>query len=129
MIQYEEHPELGYVEFTLDGKIDRESFEAVVTKLGPLMDEHKKLGILKHIVSFGGIAPAVLWDDLKFGFRHLKHVGPVAVVSDKKWIEVWTKLASPFWRSDVRFFAADELDEARAWLAEHMRSTEPRARS
>lgn len=120
MIQFEEHPELGYVELTLEGKVDRESFEELVSKLGPLMDERGKVGILERIVSFGGIAPSVLWDDIKFGFRHLKHVGPVAVVSDKKWIEVWTKLASPFWRTEVRFFGANELDEARAWLAEQM---------
>lgn len=120
MIEYLEHPEAGYVEFKLDGKVDREGFESVVSKLGPLMDRSGKVGILEHIVSFGGISPSVLWDDLKFGFRHFKHVGPVAVVSDKRWIEVWTKMAAPLWASPVRFFETKELGEAREWLAAQM---------
>ena len=120
MIRYEEHPEHGFVELTLDGKIDREGFEDLVSKLGPHMDAAGKVGILKHIVSFGGITPSVLWDDLKFAFEHFKHVGPVAVVSDKKWIEVWTKMAAPFWMKPVKFFEEDDLDDAREWLAEQM---------
>ena len=120
MIRYEENPEHGYVELTLDGKIDRAGFQDIVSKLGPLMDRTGRVGILKHIVSFGGMSPSVLWDDLKFGFEHLKHVGPVAVVSDKKWIEVWTKLAAPLWMRPVKFFEEDDLDDAREWLAEEM---------
>jgi len=131
MLHYEDHAGEGYVELRSDGKVDRASFDDVVAKLGPRMEEHAqagrgKLGILKHVVSFGGIAPAVLWDDLQFAFSHLKHVGPVAVVSDKKWIEVWTKLAAPFWRSSVRFFEAGRLEEARAWLEHETRSAATR---
>ena len=125
MIKYEEHLEQGYVQLTIDGKVDREGFEEIVAKLGPAMKEHGKLGLLKIVHSFTGMTPAVFWDDLKFAFGHLKHVGAVAVVSDKKWIEVWTKLATPFWTEDVRFFESDELDEARRWLAE--RKPKPKA--
>ena len=120
MLNYTEHPEQGYVELRLEGKIERADFEEVAEKLGKLMDERGKVGLIKHIVSFTGIEPSVLWDDLKFAFRHLKHVGPVAVVSDKKWIEVWTKLAAPLWWSEARFFEEDDLDDAREWLAEKM---------
>jgi hypothetical protein len=121
MIQIHSHAPEGYVELHLDGKVDREGFERVAKELGELMDARAaagegRLGILKDIVSFGGIPPSVLWDDIQFGFRHLKHVGPVAVVSDKKWIEVWTKIAAPFWGSEVKYFDRDDLDEARAWL-------------
>lgn len=123
MIRYEEHPTQGFVELTIDGKVDRESFEEVVSQLGPFMEQRGKVGVLKNIQSFGGIAPAVLWDDIKFGFAHLKNVGPVAVVSDKKWIAAWTKLAAPFWASEVRFFESGELAQARQWLGEQMAAT------
>ncbi len=123
MIRYEEHPEQGYVEIILDGKVDRESFGVVARRMGTLMDERGKIGLMKRIVSFGGIEPSALWDDMKFAYRHLKHIGPVAVVSDKRWIEVWTKLAQPFWSSDVHFFGEDELEEAHAWLSEHSPSS------
>jgi len=122
MLDYKQHPERGYVELKLDGSVSKKDLEAVVSKLGPLMDQCGKVGILKHIVSFGGITPAALWDDLKFAFRHLKHVGPVAVVSDKKWIEIWTKLAAPILRSDVRFFEEEDIAEARTWLTGEMTS-------
>ena len=120
MIEYAPHADQGYVELTLDGKIDREGFEEVVDQLGPLMEKHGKIGILKHILSFRGMSPTVLWEDLKFAFRHLKHVGPVAVVSDKRYIAVWTKLARPLWSGEVRFFEENQLEEARAWIAAQM---------
>lgn len=117
MIDYLEHEGARYVELTIDGKVDRQSFEKVVQQLEPVLQETDQLGILKHIISFGGMEPSLLWDDLKFAFRNVRHVGPVAVVSDKKWIEIWTKLAAPFWKSEVRFFETAELEEARAWLS------------
>ncbi len=120
MIQSKEHAELGYAELTINGKVDRQSFDRVVFQLGPFMKEHGKIGLLKHVISIGGISPSVLWDDLKFAFGHLKYVGPVAVVSDKSWIETWTKLSAPFWGSEVRFFEEDDLEEAREWMSERM---------
>jgi hypothetical protein len=118
MITYTQDAEKGIAELTLDGSINRESFDEVVGQLVPLMEAHGVVGLLKHIVSIGGISPSVLWDDVKFAYHNLKHVGPVAVVSDKKWIEVWTKMADPFFKSEARYFTEDQLDEARAWLEE-----------
>ena len=118
MITYSEDSARGIVEMTLDGKVTRESFDEIAGKLGPLMDAQGKIGILKRIVSFGGIEPSALWEDFKFVYRHLRHVGAVAVVADKKWIEVWVKLASPFFKAESRFFEEDEVDEARDWLVE-----------
>jgi hypothetical protein len=120
MIEYLDHPERGYIELTIDGKLDRKSFDEIVSKLGPRMEQTGKLGILKNVVSFRGVEPSVLWDDFKFALGHLKHVGPVAVVSDKKWIEVWTKLSAPFVKSKVRFFEQDDLEDAREWIEDEM---------
>lgn len=117
MIHCRLHEEENWAELELDGRIDRSGFDAVAKELGAFMDQRGRIGILKHIRSFGGIAPSVLWDDLKFGFQHLKHCGPVAVVSEKRWIEVWTRLARPFWSSEVAFFEPQELEGAREWLA------------
>ena len=121
MITYTQDEEKGIAELRVEGGLTRDSFDEIVSQLGPLMETHGSVGLLKHIVSLGAISPSVLWDDVKFGLGNFKHIGAVAVVSDKKWIEVWTKLASPFWRSEVHFFAMDDLDEARAWLIEQVR--------
>ena len=120
MLKYTEHPTEGFAELRIDGKIDAKGFEEVADKLSKLMDERGKVGLLEHIVSIGGIEPSVLWEDLKFAFEHLRHVGPVAVVSDKRWVEIWTKLAAPLWRDEVKFFEPDELEEARTWLGARM---------
>ena len=61
MIDYTHHSKEGYVELRLDGAVNKEDLDAVVSKLVPLMDESGKIGILKHIVSFGGITPAAFW--------------------------------------------------------------------
>lgn len=36
----------------------------------------------------------------------------------KKWIEVFTKMASPFVSAEVRYFNEAEIDRAREWLRE-----------
>ena len=118
MITYTQDEEKGIAELKIEGGLTRDSFDEIVAQLGPLMETHGSVGLLKHIVSLGTIPPSVLWDDLKFGLGNLKHIGAVAVVSDKKWIEVWTKMANPFFKAEARFFSADQMDEARAWLAE-----------
>ena len=41
-----------------------------------------------------------------------------AVVAEKKWIEVFTRLVSPFVSAEVRYFDAGQIDEVRRWLRE-----------
>ncbi|MHC4956508.1 MAG: SpoIIAA family protein [Planctomycetota bacterium] len=48
----------------------------------------------------------------------MKHIDRVAVVADKKWIEIWTKMANPFFKAEAKYFGADEIENARAWLKE-----------
>ncbi|MDA1267025.1 MAG: STAS/SEC14 domain-containing protein [Planctomycetota bacterium] len=120
MLQFEDHADQGYVAFTIDGVVPREDLEEALTLFEPLLEQHRRLGVLEHIVSFRGISPLALWRDLRFAARHLMHVGPVAVVSDRRYVRVWSKMAAPFWKAEVRFFPREELEEARAWLVEQM---------
>jgi hypothetical protein len=118
MFEYREIPETNIVEFTIDGKITAQEFDEVIERLEAAIAQHGTIRVLEHIRSFGGMPAAKWWDDIKFGFRHARHVSRAAVVAEKKWIEVFTRLVSPFVSAEVRYFDAAEIDEARRWLRE-----------
>ncbi len=116
MIDYCEIPETGVVEMRVDGRVSRDAFEQISTQLEAFIIRHGKVRVLEIIDHFGGIDASVLWDDIKFGLRHLNDFSRVAIVTDKRWIEIWTKAASRLVKCEVALFHHDELDAARAWL-------------
>ena len=69
-------------------------------------------------MSLGLIEPSALWENLRFAFRHMKHVERVAGVADQAWMGKLTKLANPFFSAEMRFFPAEQIEAARAWLRE-----------
>jgi hypothetical protein len=55
---------------------------------------------------------------MKWGFSNLKNIERVAAVGDKAWMDRVTKMANPLFAAEMRFFLADQVEEARAWLRE-----------
>ncbi len=116
MIEYREFPETAVVELRVDGRVTRDAFEQISTQLEAFIIRHGKVRILEVIDHFGGIDASVLWDDIKFSLRHLNDFSRVAIVTDKRWIEIWTKATSRLVKCEVGLFHQDEIDDARAWL-------------
>jgi hypothetical protein len=69
-----------------------------------------------------GIDLGALWEDTKaagtIGLKHRSDWGRIAMVSDKEWLR--KALAGFGWLTpgELRAFDADQLDAARAWIAE-----------
>ena len=117
MITYYEVSETNIIEVTVDGKITAQDFDELVEKFEAAMERHGKVRVLEHVKSFGGMPLSKWWEDFKFGIKHWRDVERAAVVADKKWIELWTKVVKPFVKCEVRYFASAEIEEARQWLA------------
>ena len=118
MIEYREIPETAVVEMRVDGRVTRDAFEQISTQLEAFIIRHGQVRILEVIDHFGGIDASVLWDDIKFSLRHLNDFSRVAIVTDKRWIELWTKATRRFVKCEVALFHQDQIDAARAWLNE-----------
>ena len=116
MIDYREMPETGVVEIRIDGRVSREAFDRVASKLEAFIECHGKVRVLEIVDSFGGMDPSVFWDDLKFGLRHLNDFSRCAVVTEKRWVEVMTKAVRPFVSCEIELYHHDEIETARTWL-------------
>jgi hypothetical protein len=67
---------------------------------------------------FDKFSGGAAWRDATVGMRHFTDFERVAVVTDKDWIENMVEAFGFVMPGDVETFDFDELNEARAWIAE-----------
>ncbi len=118
MLAYHEVSGTNIIEITVDGKIGPAEFDGLVRKFEEAIERHGTVRVLERVKSFGGMPLGTWWEDFRFGVRHWSDVERAAVVADKTWIAVWTRMIKPFLKCEVRYFGSAEIEEARAWLGE-----------
>lgn len=118
MIEFHQVPGTNVYELTIDGAISSAEFDSLLKRFEEAIARHGKVRVLEEIRELGGIPPSKVWEDLKFGFRHMRDVQRAAVVAKQKWIEVVGSLLNPFISADVRYYRPEEREIARAWILE-----------
>ncbi|WP_456402235.1 STAS/SEC14 domain-containing protein [Hydrogenimonas sp.] len=106
----------AFVEFTLIGRLTHEDYETFV----PFIESAVRnlppgsLNILIDMSRFEGWTLEAAWDDFKFGLEIRNDIEKMAVVGDKKWEELFTKMVGWLIGGKAKFFR--EKEEARRWL-------------
>lgn len=67
---------------------------------------------------FTGFTGAAAWEDAKVGMRHFTDFERIAVVSNTEWVRHMVRAFGFAIPGEVRVYAGDDLDQARAWVAE-----------
>jgi len=116
MLAYREMDNLAAVEIDISGRVSTEEFDATATKLETFIKRHGKVRVLEVIHDFEGMDAAALWHDLKFSLRHLNDFSRCAIVSDAKFLSIWSAIAEPFIDCEVAYFPPEEVEAARDWL-------------
>jgi hypothetical protein len=116
MLAYKEMDNLAAVEIDISGRVSTEEFDAAATKLETFIKRHGKVRVLEVIHDFEGMDAKALWHDLKFSLRHLNDFSRCAIVSDAKFLSIWSAIAEPFIDCEVAYFPTDEVETARDWL-------------
>lgn len=100
------------------GTVSAEDYEnVIVPAIEKKLRNYSKLRFLYHLGSdFTGYTPFAVWDDAKFGIRHLTSFEKVAVVSEVPWVIHAVKFFGLFVPCPVELFDNDRLDAAKAWL-------------
>lgn len=96
------------------GRLTEEDYRDLVPRLDREIERREKLRLLILLRDFEGWTPAALLEELRFDLRHRKDFDRVAVVGERAWEELGTKISAPFFSGSVRFF--DKEESARAWL-------------
>jgi len=78
-------------------------------------------GKLRLLYAFGSEFPdyssGAAWEDTKLGLGHLRSWERIAIVGDADWLRRSIHALGWAMPGEVRMFASDEMDAARAWIA------------
>jgi len=98
------------------GKLTHKDYEV----LTPMLDnavkavEHPKIQAFVDVLDLDGWELRTAWDDFKLCLKHGREFSRVALVGDKPWERVATKVAGWFICGETEYF--EDSDEAMAWL-------------
>lgn len=104
------------LEVSLGGKLVKEDYNAFVPAVDEAIKTHGKIRMLVVMHDFHGWTASAAWEDTKFGARHFRD--RLAMVAETKWRRGMAVFCRPFTTAKVRYFEHDQIDAARAWLAE-----------
>jgi hypothetical protein len=111
----------GTVGFRVEGKIERDDYDKVLTPELRRALEAGKLRTLYVIENLGMIEPSALWADSKLGFdlavRHREAWVRSAIVTDIEWIVQAFRLFAWMIPGEVRIFPLAEVGQAKSWVA------------
>jgi hypothetical protein len=106
------------LEVDLHGKLAREDYERFVPEIERMIREYFKIRVLITMHDFHGWDAGAIMEDIKWNARHFSDIERLAVVGEKTWHTLMTRFSRPFSKTEVRYFTAEELDAARAWINE-----------
>lgn len=120
MIETKMVPGTNIVEMTIEGKVSTMEFDETLRVFEEAIKQHGSIKVLERVGELGTppIPWSRFWEDIKFGFEHLRDISVVAVVSDQRWISGWVKMFKPLLKADIRMFKEAELEKARQWLGQ-----------
>ncbi len=104
----------------LVGKIEAQDYtDVLIPALEAAHQAHETVNVLAVIgPEYDSYSVAALWDDARYGIRHMRGWGRFAIVSDYDWVHHLSGVGKLFYGSRLRLFGMTELDHAKAWLAE-----------
>ena len=114
----------GALGFRITGKLSRDEYhDTLMAPIYAALERGEKLRILVELPDeFEGLDAGALWDDLKaagsVGLKHRSGWERFALVTDKDWVRHGVSAFGWISPGELRVFAADQLDQATAWLSE-----------
>ncbi len=108
------------VAFSATGKISGDDYEEVlIPAVEAVLKAHGKVRVLGYLgPDFAGFEMAAMWDDAKIGMKHFTSWEKIALVTDVDWIKNSVKVFGFLVHGEVKLFANNEFDAAKAWVAE-----------
>lgn len=103
--------------FRLSGKLHDEDYKTFVPLVDKAVADDGKVRMLVKFEDFHGWDLQALWDDIKFATTHCTKIEKLAMVGEKTWEKWMASVCKPFTMAKVKYFEADQFDEALAWLA------------
>ncbi|TFG63521.1 MAG: STAS/SEC14 domain-containing protein [Nitrospirales bacterium] len=108
--------ENGNLGIKIDGKLTRDDYELLIPYINRLRQEVGPLRLIWDMSECEGLNSQALWEDLTSQLHQFHEIPRVAVVGDRHWMECGTKVFHPLLKTTVKYFAPDQLENARMWV-------------
>lgn len=110
----------GVLGFTAHGQVTARDYESIlIPDLEAAFALNRKLSLVFHLgEDFTGFDAGAMWDDVKFGFRHITGWERIGIVTDVGWIRTMCKMFGFAVPCELKLFHNSELQEARDWIAQ-----------
>lgn len=115
MLMIEKRPD-GILHILADGRLTADDYARFVPRFERLAKGPTPI-LMELKPGFRGWTPVGLLCDLKFDLQHRSRFGRIAVIGRKRWERWLTAASSLLFPYEIRFFDAEEMAEAEAWLA------------
>ncbi|MFC0561318.1 STAS/SEC14 domain-containing protein [Halalkalibacter alkalisediminis] len=108
---------LGTVmEVVVIGKITKKNIEKFEREFKEKKEQHERLNLVLFLTELTGYSMQAIMEDLMFGARHLREFHKIAVFSDKKWMELSTRISEYIPGVQVRHFDFGKREKALEWF-------------
>jgi len=111
-VQNEEPPAI-WIE--VNGRVTRDDYLKLLEPMKEQFEASEPVSILVELKEYDGMECGAVWEDIKFGCGHLKNLRRMAIVTDKKWLTMLTKLMDPLFAAEMKPFSTEQEMEAWGW--------------
>lgn len=102
--------------YRFSGKLKAEDYKQFLPDLEHWLGQHDHPRLLVWFHNFHGWDMKAAWEDLKFDIHHRNDCERIAMVGERKLDKWMARLTEPFTQSEVRYFDADQLEDAWDWI-------------
>lgn len=98
------------------GKLTHEDYQVITPMIDSALEgvDSPQVNVFLDASELDGWELRAAWDDYKFGMKHKKDFSKIAIVGNKKWLEITAKIGSWFMSGEIKFF--ESSDDAMQWL-------------
>ncbi len=102
---------------TISGTLLKDELESVQNVVGSDINAGARPNILVVLENFLGFEPGETWGELGFLYEHVNDIAKIAIVGDSRWeSDALAFAGANSRRAPVKFFPADRMDDALAWI-------------
>lgn len=103
-------------EFIVEGKITRRELLNIYSEIERKAKSWGEVNFIEHFNGIDGIEANAIWEDFKLYFKNRKYFRKAALITNKNWVSLLTRIFSPLFRVDIKIFATNEISAARLWI-------------
>ena len=105
-----------FLSLRVSGKLTHEDYDTITPMIESALEGVKeaKIKVFLDASELEGWEVRAAWDDFKLGIKHGKEFEKIAILGNKKWQELATKISSWFISGESKYF--EDEKEALNWL-------------